>query len=313
MTMKVAVIAEHDNNVLKSSTLNTITAALEFGGTCSLFLLGHSLSNITEHAKQVAGVTSIIELENDRFENPVAEDLVDCLFNKAADFDVIIAPANTYGKNFMPRLAAKFNVNAYSDVIAIKENDVFVRPIYAGNILQTVKALDLKKILTVRPTAFEAAQVYSQQQDINVLKEKVSLGEFLTKFSHSEKSSSERPELTDAKVIVSGGRGLQSLEQFSLVEKLADKLGAAVGASRAAVDAGFVANELQVGQTGKVVAPQLYIALGISGAIQHLAGMKDSKVIVAINKDPDAPIFQLATYGLVGDLFELVPELIEKL
>ena len=312
MTMKVAVIAEHDNHVLKSSTLNTITAALEFGGDCSLFLLGNSLSNVIEHAKKTVGVNSIIALEHERFENLLAEDVVDCLFDKASDFDVIIAPANTYGKNFMPRLASKFNVNAYSDVISIKEKDVFVRPIYAGNILQTVKSLDSKKILTVRSTAFDAAKI-DEQQELDVINESVSLGEFLTKFSHSEKSISERPELTDAKIIVSGGRGLQSGEQFNLVEKLADKLGAAVGASRAAVDAGFVANELQVGQTGKVVAPQLYIALGISGAIQHLAGMKDSKVIVAINKDPEAPIFQIASYGLVGDVFELVPELIEKL
>jgi len=310
--MKVAVIAEHDNQFLKSSTLNAITAALEFGGTCSLFLLGNSILNIIEQAKQIEGITNIIAIEHERFKELVAEDITDCLFETAKEFDVIIAPANTYGKNFMPRLAAKFDVNAYSDVISIKENDVFVRPIYAGNILQTVKALDNRKVLTIRPTSFSPAKI-NPQNAAEVHNLKADLGEFLTKFNNKEKSRSERPELTDAKVIVSGGRGLQSAEKFSLVDNLADKLGAAVGASRAAVDAGFVANDLQVGQTGKVVAPELYIALGISGAIQHLAGMKDSKVIVAINKDPEAPIFQIATYGLVGDLFEIVPELIEKL
>lgn len=310
--MKLAIIAEHDGKQLKPATLSAITAAQAFGGHCSLILLGNELTSVIEDSQQVKGFNEIIAIEHQRLIQPVAEDMCQCLLAEVVDYDVVLAPATTFGKNLMPRLAAQMAVNAYADVIDIAAVDTFVRPIYAGNILQTVKALDSKKVLTIRPTAFQPAE-RTDKADRFVQLKSATFGELSTKFESSVMSQSERPELGDARVVVSGGRGLQSSEKFKLVETLADKLGAAVGASRAAVDAGFVANDFQVGQTGKVVAPELYIALGISGAIQHLAGMKDSKIIVAINKDPEAPIFQLATYGLVGDLFELVPELIEKL
>ena len=310
--MKIAIIAEHDNKLLKSSTLNVITAAKSFKGECSLILLGQDLTSVIEDSKTVSDINEIIALEHPRLVTCVAEDIVDSLLPSMAEFDVIISSANTFGKNFIPRLAATMGVNSYSDVIDIQSDDTFVRPIYAGNVLQTVRALDPKKILTIRPTSFSAA-AQGDARDLPVQRIAVTLGELFTKFDTSEISKSERPELGDAKIIVSGGRGLQDGEKFKIVEELADKLGAAIGASRAAVDAGFVANDYQVGQTGKIVAPELYIAIGISGAIQHLAGMKDSKVIVAINKDPEAPIFQIASYGLIGDLFDIVPELIEKL
>ena len=310
--MKVAVIAEHDGKKLKPSTLNAVSAALAFHERCDLILLGNDLSAVVDDSQTVAGLAEIIALDHPRFDHLVAEDISDALVKHAADYDVVIAAANTFGKNFMPRFAAMMDVNGYADVIAIESSDIFVRPVYAGNILQKVKVLDPKKILTVRPTAFDA-QPRVAPQNLVVHKIAADLGEAINQYESSEISESERPELTAAKIIVSGGRGLQSGEKFKLIEELADKLGAAVGASRAAVDAGFVPNDFQVGQTGKVVAPELYIAVGISGAIQHLAGMKDSKIIVAINKDPEAPIFSIADYGLVGDLFEIVPEMIRNL
>ncbi len=310
--MNTIVIAQHNGTDILPATLNTVTAAQSFDGNCDLVILGHQLETVLEKAKQIAGVNTLLTMEDPRLAKPVAEDLCMALTTIVKDYDVVLAPANTFGKNFMPRLAAQLGKNAYADVIDIQSNDTFVRPIFAGNVLQTVKVLDNQKILTIRPTAFEAASLeHGKATEVKVLSE--SLGESINHFESAKMSESLRPELSNAKIVVSGGRGLQSQDKFQLVEQLADKLGAAVGASRAAVDAGFVANDYQVGQTGKVVAPELYIALGISGAIQHLAGMKDSKIIVAINKDPEAPIFQVANYGLVGDLFELVPELIEKL
>ncbi len=310
--MNVAIIADHDNQCLNLSTLHAITAAQCFEGKCCLVLLGTGLDSIINEAQKIRGITSILALEHPRLKNAVAEDLVECLLSIASEFNVFIAPANTFGKNIMPRFAAKIDVNAYSDVIKITSFDTFVRPVYAGNVLQTVRALDVKKVLTIRPTAFNAAMI-DDTLSLEVQRVSVTLSAPLTQFCSAKKSQSKRPNLATASVVVSGGRGLKSAEKFKLVDELADKLGAAVGASRAAVDAGFVTNDLQVGQTGQIVAPELYISLGISGAIQHLAGMKDSKVIVAINKDPDAPIFKIATYGLVGDVFELVPELINKI
>lgn len=310
--MKIAIIAEHDNVQLKTATLNAIASSKSFEGERSLVLFGHGLDTVIEESQTLETIDNIIAIDHARLEKPVAEDITESLIQAIADFDIFICVANTFGKNFMPRLAAKLGVNAYSDIVKIDQDNVFVRPIYAGNVLQTVKALDDKIVLTVRPTAFSTVSK-TDKRSLPVKQVEVNFGELLSKFDSSEMSQSERPELSDAKIVVSGGRGLQSEEKFKLIEQLADKLGAAVGASRAAVDAGFVANDYQVGQTGKIVAPELYIAIGISGAIQHLAGMKDSKIIVAINKDPEAPIFQLATYGLVGDLFEIIPELIEKL
>lgn len=309
---QVAIIADHDGQTITASTLHTIKAAFEFKQSCSLIVFGHELSNVIEHAQNIEGIVSIHVFDAPHLQHPLAEDMVACLQNISDKFEVFIAPSNTFGKNLMPRLAAVLDVNAYSDVIDIKSHDTFVRPIYAGNILQTVRALDTKKVLTVRTTAFDAVSMSASQKK-DVIHEATPSALKQNKFIALEKNQSTRPELSSAAMVVSGGRGLQSAEKFKLVEVLADKIGASVGASRAAVDAGFVANDLQVGQTGKVVAPQLYIALGISGAIQHLAGMKDSKVIVAINKDPEAPIFQIASYGLVGDVFEIVPELIDKL
>ncbi len=310
--MSVAVIADHNGQNLNVSTLHAIKAAMKFNQSCCLILLGNELTPVINQAKMIKEISSIKVFDDPQLASLVAEDMVASLQAIVADFDVFIGPANTFGKNLLPRLAATINVNAYSDVINIQSDDIYVRPVFAGNLLQTVRALDNKKVLTIRCTAFEAVEM-QEPQSIEVSFEFVQLSGELNQFSDLEKNQSSRPELSTASIVVSGGRGLQTAEKFTLVEQLADKLGASVGASRAAVDAGFVANDLQVGQTGKIVAPELYIALGISGAIQHLAGMKDSKTIVAINKDPEAPIFQIATYGLVGDLFELVPELLSKL
>lgn len=311
--MKVAVIAEHDNQHIKLSTLNAVTAAQQFNGTCHLFILGAQLDDVISQAQKIVGVTDVFAFESEQLNEALAEDIVECLLEPLAGFDIVIAASSSIGKNFMPRLAAKLDVNAYSDVIEIQSHDTFVRPTYAGNVLQTIKVFDPVKLLTIRATSFEAAELDEEKLSIGVERINVTLTDKLNHFLGCEKNKSDRPELTEAAAIVSGGRGLQSGEKFSVIETLADKLGAAIGASRAAVDAGFISNDHQIGQTGKVVAPELYIAVGISGAIQHIAGMKDSKIIVAINKDPDAPIFQVANYGLVGDLFELVPELISKL
>lgn len=308
----ILVIAEHDNQHIKASTLNTISAATRLGNNITLLVAGHHCANVAADAARIKGVEKVLHADAPAYAHFIAENIAGLVVQLAAEFAYILAPATTFGKNFLPRVAAMLDVAQLSDVIDVLTPDTFLRPIYAGNALATVQSNDSKKIISIRTTAFPAAQMQDSSPapvkalDIIVDTQQV-------KFISHELSQSVRPELTAAKVIVSGGRGLQSGEKFKMLEALADLLGAAIGASRAAVDAGFVPNDYQVGQTGKVVAPQLYIAIGISGAIQHLAGMKDSKVIVAINKDPDAPIFQVADYGLIGDLFTLVPELSEAL
>jgi electron transfer flavoprotein alpha subunit len=310
--MTVLVIAEHDNKSLALATLATLTAAKEFKDPIHLLIIGHECDNVADEASEYDGLEKVCLIEDPSLENPVAERMTESIVSMGKNYNVILAPSTTFGKNLVPRIAALMGLADISDVIKIQDSKTFVRPIYAGNALATVTTNDPIKVLTVRPTAFDKAQKGAKKVSIESLPFQSPPSPVAT-FVKLEQSKSERPELTSASIIVSGGRGLQNKENFRLIEELADKLGAAIGASRAAVDAGFVPNDYQVGQTGKVVAPSLYIAVGISGAIQHLAGMKESKVIVAINKDPDAPIFQVADYGLVGDLFQLVPELIEKL
>lgn len=305
--MRNLVIAEHDNATLKAATLNTIAAAMKIGGEIDLLIAGSGCGSVAEQAVTLAGLTRVKVADAPHYLDQTAENLAALIHANAAGYTHILAPATTFGKNLLPRVAALLDVAQISDICAVESADTFVRPIYAGNALATVKSSDAVKVITVRPTAFDAVG-----QGGNAMIEQIAAGPDLglTKLVGRELTKSARPELGAAKIVVSGGRGLASAENYhKLLEPLADKLGAALGASRAAVDAGFVPNDYQVGQTGKVVAPQLYIAIGISGAIQHLAGMKDSKVIVAINKDPDAPIFQVADYGLVGDLFQIVPEL----
>lgn len=308
--MSVLVIAEHTNNELKESTLHTVTAAKKLGSQIDLLVLGKNCQSVVDTAKKVNGVTKVIHSEADHYEHLSAENVTPFVVENAGDYKFILAPATTFGKNIMPRIAALLDVAQLSDIIGIESEDTFVRPIYAGNAIATVKSSDAVKCITVRSTKFDAAAL---DGDASVETKNPTADTELSSFVSAELSESERPELTSAKVIISGGRGLQNGENFKMLEDLADKLGAAIGASRAAVDAGYVPNDYQVGQTGKVVAPDLYIAVGISGAIQHLAGMKDSKVIVAINKDEDAPIFQIADYGLVGDLFDVIPEMNDKL
>ena len=305
--MSILVIAEHDNNELKGSTLNTVTAASEIGGDISVLVAGSNSSTVAEQASSIAGIKSVIHVDDPLYENFLAEDLGNLVVAVADGFNYILAPATTFGKNFLPRVAAKLDVQQISDIISVEDGDTFKRPIYAGSCIATVKSSDSVKVITVRTTAFDASLMSDETATVDSGTPVDSLNN--SSFVSDEIAESDRPELTAAEVIVSGGRALGSSENFKIIEELADKLGAAVGASRAAVDAGYVPNDYQVGQTGKIVAPSLYIAIGISGAIQHLAGMKDSKVIVAINKDEDAPIFQIADYGLVGDLFEAVPEL----
>ena len=308
--MSILVIAEHDNNELKGSTLNTVTAASEIGGDVSVLVVGSDSSSVAEQASKIYGINSIIHVDDPIYKNFLAEDLGNLVVSVADGFDYILAPATTFGKNFLPRVAAKLDVQQISDIISVEDADTFKRPIYAGSCIATVKSTDTVKVITVRTTAFDASPMTDSSVSVNSGSVVDSLNN--ASFVSDEIAESDRPELTAADVIVSGGRALGSSENFEIIEALADKLGAAVGASRAAVDAGYVPNDYQVGQTGKIVAPNLYIAIGISGAIQHLAGMKDSKVIVAINKDEDAPIFQVADYGLVGDLFEAVPELTDS-
>ncbi len=305
--MSILVIAEHDNNELKGSTLNTVTAASEIGGDISILVAGSNSSTVAGQASSIAGIKSVIHVDDPLYENFLAEDLGNLVVAVADGFNYILAPATTFGKNFLPRVAAKLDVQQISDIISVEDGDTFKRPIYAGSCIATVKSSDPVKVITVRTTAFDASLMSDGTATVDSGTPVDSLNN--SSFVSDEIAESDRPELTAAEVIVSGGRALGSSENFKIIEDLADKLGAAVGASRAAVDAGYVPNDYQVGQTGKIVAPSLYIAIGISGAIQHLAGMKDSKVIVAINKDEDAPIFQVADYGLVGDLFEAVPEL----
>jgi electron transfer flavoprotein alpha subunit len=308
--MSILVVAEHDNNEIKGSTLNTVTAASKIGGDVSVLVAGSESSSAAEQASKIAGITSVIHVDDPIYKNFLAEDLGNLVASIAEGFDYILAPATTFGKNFLPRVAAKLDVQQISDIISVEDADTFKRPIYAGSCIATVKSNDSVKVITVRTTAFDASPITDSSVTVNSGDVVDSLNN--ANFVSDEIAESDRPELTAAEVIVSGGRALGSSENFQIIEALADKLGAAVGASRAAVDAGYVPNDYQVGQTGKIVAPTLYIAIGISGAIQHLAGMKDSKVIVAINKDEDAPIFQVADYGLVGDLFEAVPELTDS-
>jgi electron transfer flavoprotein alpha subunit len=305
--MAILVIAEHDNASLKAATLNTISAAAKIGGAIDVLVAGAGCAAAAQAAAQLAGVARVRVADAPHYAEQIAENEAALVVAIAPGYSHILAPATSHGKNVLPRVAALLDVAQISDIVAVESPDTFVRPIYAGNALATVKSSDAVKVITVRTTAFDPAG-----QGGNAAVEAVVAGPDLglTRLVGRELTKSARPELGAAKVIVSGGRGLASGENYhKLLEPLADKLGAALGASRAAVDAGFVPNDYQVGQTGKIVAPQLYIAIGISGAIQHLAGMKDSKVIVAINKDPEAPIFQVADYGLVGDLFALVPEL----
>jgi electron transfer flavoprotein alpha subunit len=305
--MNILVIAEHDNNTLKASTRNTLSAALKLGVTVDVLVAGYNCQAAAQAAAGLLGVSKVMLADAAHLADGFAENLAALVVSNAAGYSHILAPATTYGKNFLPRVAALLDVAQISEISAIVNNNTFVRSVYAGNALAIVEGMDAVKVITVRPTAFEPAGD-GGNATIEVIAALADIG--CTSLVGRELTVSERPELSAAKVIVSGGRGLGSAENYQqLLGPLADKLGAALGASRAAVDAGFVPNDYQVGQTGKIVAPQLYIAVGISGAIQHLAGMKDSKVIVAINKDPDAPIFQVADYGLVGDLFELLPQL----
>ncbi len=309
--MKILIIAEHDNQRLKPSTAQVIAAAKKLSDNIQLLVLGYQCGSVAEAASHLAGVEQVYLADAQCYQHFIAEQLTPLIVKMASEYDVIMASASTFGKNFMPRVAAKLNVAQISDIIAVLDPQTFQRPIYAGNAIATVKSLDDIKIITVRTTAFDPVETIDHSAPIvNAAPEPT---HHTTEFLDLVSSNGERPDLTSARVVVSGGRALQSKENFELIEQLADKLNAAVGASRAAVDAGFVPNDYQVGQTGKIVAPELYFAIGISGAIQHVAGIKDSKVIVAINKDADAPIFQMATYGLVGDLFEIVPQLVEKL
>jgi electron transfer flavoprotein alpha subunit len=309
--MAALVIAEHDNQSLKAATLNTVTAALACSPEVDVLVAGNGAEAAANAAAQIAGVRKVILVEADFLADQLAEPVAEQIVALAAAYEHVLAPSTAHGKNVMPRVAAKLDVAQLSDIIKVVSPDTFERPIYAGNAIATVQSADKTKVITVRTTGFNAAAATGGAA---VEKQGAAAAAGKSRFVSRELTKSDRPELTAAKVIVSGGRGMGSGENFkSVLEPLADKLGAAIGASRAAVDAGFVTNDYQVGQTGKIVAPQLYIAVGISGAIQHQAGMKDSKVIVAINKDPDAPIFEIADYGLVADLFLVVPELVKAL
>lgn len=305
------VIAEHDNSSLKPATLNAVAAAAQIGGDVHILVAGKGAQAVADAAAKVAGVTKVLVADGDSLEQFLAENVAAQVLAVAGDYSHILFPATANGKNIAPRVAAKLDVAQITDVIAVESADTFQRPIYAGNAIATVQVDGDTKVLTVRTTAFDGVAAEGGSAEVVSIDAVADSG--LSKFVGREVVESDRPELTAADVIVSGGRGVGSQENFAIIENLASKLGAAVGASRAAVDAGYAPNDLQVGQTGKVVAPQLYVAVGISGAIQHLAGMKDSKVIVAINKDAEAPIFGVADYGLVADLFQAVPELTEKL
>lgn len=309
--MKTLVIAEIENKELNPITLNALTAAKCFTNECDILMAGKDIQKVSESIAKVDGVKEIFSYDDLSDNELLAEHLAQLVVDKAQDYDVVLAASSTFSKNLLPRVAAILDVALVSDVVEIVDKNIFKRPVYAGNLIQTVESLDSKKLLTVRATAFDKAEIGQNTAPVQTLQ--ASLQSFDVRFLNQSQSESIRPELSRARIVVSGGRGLKNKENFALVEQLADKLGAAVGASRAAVDAGYISNDHQVGQTGKIVAPELYIALGISGAIQHLAGMKDSKVIVAINKDEQAPLCQIADYCLIGDLFELVPELIAAL
>ncbi len=305
--MTVLVIAEHDNSALKDATLNTVTAASKLGEDIHVLVAGHGCGDVATAASQISGVAKVLVSDAEQFAHPLAENLAPLISSLAADYSAILAPATTTGKNVLPRVAAKLDVAQISDIVSVESSDTFKRPIYAGNAIATVQSSDATKIITVRGTAFDKADATGGSAEVSEVAATDSSRK--SEFVKAELSKSDRPELTSAGIVISGGRGMGNGENFAMIDAVADKLGAAVGASRAAVDAGFVPNDYQVGQTGKIVAPELYIAVGISGAIQHLAGMKDSKIIVAINKDEEAPIFQVADYGLVADLFEALPEL----
>jgi electron transfer flavoprotein alpha subunit len=309
--MTILVIAEHDGAALKTATLNTIAAAQKIGGDIHVLVAGHNAGGAAKAAAQVAGVAKALHADAPQFAAPTAENVAALAVGLAPSYSHVMLPATGFGKNIAPRIAALLDVAQVSDIIAVESADTFVRPIYAGNAFATVQAKDAKRVITVRTTGFDPAAATGGSGAVETVTAPPDSGQ--VKVLGQELTKSDRPELTSARVIISGGRGLQNGENFKMLEALADKLHAAIGASRAAVDAGYVPNDYQVGQTGKIVAPELYIAVGISGAIQHLAGMKDSKVIVAINKDPDAPIFQIADYGLVGDLFEIIPQLTAEL
>ena len=308
--MAILVIAEHDNRTLKGATLNTITAASQIGGDIHLLVAGNNCKGVAATAANIAGVSKVLLAEQSTYEHQLAENMAKLVLELGKDYSHIISPATSAGKNFMPRVAALLDVAQISDITAVISADTFERPIYAGNAVATVQSLDRIKVITVRSTGFDPAE---ENGSAAIAEIGTAHDAGISVFVSEEVAESDRPELTAANIVISGGRGMGNGENFSLLENVADKLGAAVGASRAAVDAGFVPNDMQVGQTGKIVAPDLYIAVGISGAIQHLAGMKDSKIIVAINKDEEAPIFTVADYGLVADLFDVMPELQQKL
>ncbi len=310
--MKILLLIEHDNNTLKSSNFHTLSAAKELGHDIDGLIIGYQCDAILDQVKKKLPLQKIFVADAPEYQHQLAENTAPLMAEIAKEYDFVLTTATTFGKNILPRAAALLNIAMISDVTKIIADDVFVRPIYAGNALATIKSHDKIKMLTIRTTAFSATQE-SENPSVNIEKITRIIPNELSEFVSHQLTVSTRPELTDARLIVSGGRGLKSAEQFKQLETFADSIGAAIGASRAAVDAGFAPNDYQVGQTGKVVAPELYIAVGISGAIQHLAGMKDSKVIVAINSDPDAPIFEIADYGLVGDLFKILPELQKEL
>ncbi|WP_421681645.1 electron transfer flavoprotein subunit alpha/FixB family protein [Stutzerimonas urumqiensis] len=305
--MATLVIAEHNNAVLGAATLNTVAAAKAIGGDIHVLVAGAGCAAVGEAAAQIEGVSKVLVADDAAYANQLPENVAPLIADQAKNYSHVLAPATTNGKNFMPRVAALLDVDQISEIVSVESADTFKRPIYAGNAIATVQSSAPIKVITVRSTGFDAVNATGGSATVESVSGAGDAGK--SAFVSEELAKSDRPELTAAKIVVSGGRGMQNGDNFKYLYSLADKLGAAVGASRAAVDAGFVPNDMQVGQTGKIVAPQLYIAVGISGAIQHLAGMKDSKVIVAINKDEEAPIFQVADYGLVGDLFEIVPEL----
>jgi electron transfer flavoprotein alpha subunit len=309
--MAILIIAEHDNAAIKPAVLNTVAAAKEIGGAIDIVVAGHQCAAAAQNAAGIPGVRKIVVADAPHYAYGLAENLSTLIVSIAKGYSHVLAPSTSFGKNVLPRVAALLDVAQISDIVKVESTDTFVRPIYAGNALATVQSLDAIKVITVRSTGFDAVPIAGGSAAIESITAQADGG--LSSMVGQELTKSARPELTSARAIVSGGRGMANGENFKLLEALADKLGAAVGASRAAVDSGFVPNDYQVGQTGKIVAPELYIAVGISGAIQHLAGMKDSKVIVAINKDAEAPIFQVADYGLVADLFQAVPELTAQL
>lgn len=309
--MSILVIAEHDNKELAKSTLNTVGAASQIGGDIDVLVAGANCGAVADAAAKIGGVAKVLKADAAELEHHLAENIAPLIVELAANYSHVLVPAGTFGKNVLPRAAALLDVQQISDISAVVDADTFERPVYAGNAVATVKSSDSVKLITVRGTTFDPAPAEGGSAAVEDVSSKGDAG--LSSFVKIAVTESDRPDLTAADIVVSGGRGVGSEKDFDLIEALADKLGAAVGASRAAVDAGYVPNDYQVGQTGKVVAPNLYVAVGISGAIQHLAGMKDSKVIVAINKDEEAPIFNIADYGLVADLFDAVPELTEKL